>query len=77
MQELGATERQLTRKKQRAEKGESIKRRNRPMFKHFQITHLNCNQSKTALDELTKIRARDDVLVSSEVPTRDGNPYPY
>ena len=51
-----------------------LRRNNKPLYKHFRITHLNCRRNREALNELTKIRARDDVLLASETPVRDGIP---
>ena len=52
----------------------SPRRYSKPLFKHFRITHLKCRRNREALNELTKIRARDDVLIASETPVRDGIP---
>lgn len=35
---------------------------------------MNCRKSRVALDELTKIRPRDDILFVKEVPLTDGQP---
>ena len=42
--------------------------------KTFRITHLNTNNSREALSELTKIRSRDNLLIVSEPPAADGVP---
>ena len=49
-------------------------RYDKPLFKHFRITHLNCRRNREALNELAKIRARDDILITSETPVQDGIP---
>ena len=51
-----------------------LRKTDKPLYKHFRITHLNCRRNREALNELTKIRARDDVLIASETPVRDGVP---
>ena len=38
------------------------------------MSHLNCHNSKVALDELAKIRPRDDVLLTSECPMANERP---
>ena len=45
-----------------------------PIEKTFRISHLNSNKSRTALDELTLVRSRDDILLITEPPLTDGNP---
>ena len=42
--------------------------------KRLRISHLNCNKSRTALNELTMVRSRDDILLITEPPLADGNP---
>ena len=46
----------------------------RSLFKHFRISHLNCQRSRLALDELTKVRPREDILLCSEISLRDNQP---
>ena len=53
---------------------ESPRKHDKPLYKHFRITHLNCRRNREALNELTKICARDDILLTSETPIRDGIP---
>lgn len=50
------------------------KQGNSTLFKHFRISHLNCRKSRLAIDELIKIRPRDDILFISELPLKDGQP---
>ena len=45
-----------------------------PKFKRFRITHLNARKSSEALEELTLVRSREDMLIVTEVPTRDNTP---
>ena len=47
----------------------TLRIQNRPLFKYFRITHLNCGRSRDALNELTIIRAQEDVLLITEVLT--------
>ena len=42
--------------------------------KQLRISHLNCNKSRVALEELTLVRSRDDILLITEPPLTDGNP---
>lgn len=42
--------------------------------KTFRISHLNSYKNRVALDELTLVRSRDDVLLITEPPLTDGNP---
>ena len=58
----------------RAIDSKSHRKNDKPLFKHFRITHLNCRRNREALNELTKIRARDDILITSETPIRDETP---
>ena len=50
------------------------RRNDKPLYKHFRITHLNCRRNREALNKLLKIRARDDILIASETPVRDSIP---
>lgn len=43
-------------------------------FKQFRISHLNCRNSRAALDKLTKLRRTNSILIVSEPPTSDGQP---
>ena len=45
-----------------------------PAYKTFRVTHLNCANSRDALEELTLIRHRDDILLTSETPLVDNIP---
>lgn len=42
--------------------------------KQFRISHLNCNRSRMALDELILVRSRDDALLITEPNLSDGTP---
>ena len=43
-------------------------------MKIFRATCLNCRHNERALTELTLIRSRDDVLLTTETPITDGIP---
>lgn len=40
--------------------------------KQIRISHLNCNKSRLAIDELILVRSRDDILLITEPPITDG-----
>ena len=42
--------------------------------KTFRISHLNSYKRRVALDELTLVRSRDDLLLITDPPLTDGNP---
>ena len=45
-----------------------------PPLKTFRITHLNCANSREALDELVLIRQREDILITTETLLLDNIP---
>lgn len=60
---------ELPRMKERVKDGGAT-----PPTKTFRITHLNCANSRNALEELTLIRQREDILLTSEPPLVENIP---
>lgn len=43
-------------------------------MKQLRMSYLNCRKSRAALDELTMVRSRDNILLITERPITDGKP---